>query len=66
MWYSFHAFEPFRNLTRHCAAAPSAKVFVDTTVILKWVATKTFALGAAAQCRVRFLNGSNAWKLYHM
>ena len=23
---------------------------------------KTFALGAAAQCRVRFLNGPNAWK----
>ena len=24
----FHEFEPFRKLTRHCAAAPGAKVFL--------------------------------------
>ena len=31
--FGFHTFGPFRNLTRHHAAAPGAKVFVYVTYI---------------------------------
>ena len=45
MWYSFHAFGPFRNLTWHHAAAPGAKVFVYMTyrnVFYMWYSFHTF------------------------
>ena len=36
--------------------------FVETVPHVDIILRKIFAPGAATRCRVRFLNGSNAWK----